>query len=159
MPGCTRIPEHTHTPACTYATTCTRWSNYRHFNHWTLLLWGTADIAGGGQKKRPLTDFNLGLMIVDWAWLLCCSNYGRCHFLSGSSGRIKDTRGCLDWIKAAFFKYGRKNKDTRECNTCNLMDSELSNNDQYLNRWKVSFQPWSLWQYLIYVIRSMATNC
>lgn len=27
-----------------------RWSNYRHFNHWTLLLWGTADIAGSGQK-------------------------------------------------------------------------------------------------------------
>ena len=101
---------NTHTAACTYATTCTRWSNYRHFNHWTLLLWGTADIAGSGQKKRPLTDFNLGLMIVVWAWLLCCSNYGRCHFLSGNSGRIKDTLGCLDWIKAAFFLLGEKIK-------------------------------------------------
>lgn len=42
-------------------------SNYGHVNHWTVLLWGTADIAGSGQEKRPLTDFNLGLMIVVWA--------------------------------------------------------------------------------------------
>lgn len=68
---------HTHSWTLTPAYTCRlcahRWSNYRHFNHWTLLLWGTADIAGSGQKKRPLTDFNLGLMIVVWAWMLCCS--------------------------------------------------------------------------------------
>lgn len=59
-----------HTHFWTWHKTACTWGmggNYRHVNDWTLLLWGTADIAGSGQKKRPLTDFNLGLMIVVWA--------------------------------------------------------------------------------------------
>lgn len=91
------FPEHsrprTDTQLCAH-----QWSNYRHFNHWTPLLWGTADIAGSGQERRPLTDFNLGLMIIVWAWMLCRSYSGRCHFFSGSRERIKDTLWCVKWV-------------------------------------------------------------
>lgn len=99
-------PSWTHNYTCAYTLSWTltaahartqtrgpcahRWSNHRHFNHWTLLLWGTADIAGSGQKKRPLTDFNLDLMTVVWAWMLCCSYFGRCHFFSGICWRYSD---------------------------------------------------------------------
>ncbi len=97
----THVPEHSRMHTHLHADTrpCAHgWSNYRHFNHWTLLLRGTADIAGSGQKKRPLTDFNLGVMIVVWAWMLCCSYYGRCHFFSGSRGRTKDTLWGVKWV-------------------------------------------------------------
>lgn len=48
----TRTHSHAGTRLCAH-----RWSNYRHFNHWTLLLWGTADIAGSGQKEEALDWF------------------------------------------------------------------------------------------------------
>lgn len=86
----THLHVHAHTflsaHTCRHSHSDTRlcallWINYRHFNHWTLLLWGTADIAASGQEYGPLTDFNLGLMIVVWAWMLYY--YGICHFFSG----------------------------------------------------------------------------
>lgn len=132
------------TRSCVSACECAHWwSNYRRFNHWTLLPRGTADIAGSGQKQRPLTDFNLGLMTVASSWMVYCTYHGRCHFFSDGRARIKNTLWCarilfwcaklikIDWMHYVLFRL----------KTCifwprhlfrTLMDSDRNNLHLYL---------------------------